>query len=189
MEIILKALQENRICGDPILSQDHFQKYRIEFIQKGITPKSTVGVCVNNSANSLLHILALLDIGAVIVPFPPQNPKSQTEELWHKLRCQFTLDDSGLKKTDIESGFDWPDDLALIMHSSGSTGVPKSIPYGWKRMRTNAQLMMNFLPDQPNLARHVCALSFCTSAGLYNAILFPLLTNGTIIYTPQASAF
>lgn len=125
----------------------------------------------------------------MIVPFPPQNPKSQTEELWHKLRCQFTLDDSGLKKTDIESGFDWPDDLALIMHSSGSTGVPKSIPYGWKRMRTNAQLMMNFLSDQPNLARHVCALSFCTSAGLYNAILVPLLTNGTIIYTPQASAF
>ncbi len=188
-DVFFKSICDGRVVGSPLFTSENFEARCVAFKEQGIKLKTAVGVCVNNTPAALLDMLVLLHLKAVLVPLPPQNPREQTLALWQRLHCEYALEDSGLRKLSDAKNLYWPDDVALIMHSSGSTGIPKSIPYGYKRLQKNAQLMMDFLCDDPKTARHIGAMSYCTSGGFYNAVLTPLFTGGTVIAAPAASAF
>ena len=121
---------------------------------KGIGPGKTVGVCVERTADLVLHLLAVLRTGAAYLPLDPDYPAN---------RIEYMLKDSGanllitspravrklalayhatLLTTDIgdedRGPTDWTppkpraNDIAYLIYTSGSTGQPKGVevPHG-----------------------------------------------------------
>ncbi|MBM3558048.1 MAG: long-chain fatty acid--CoA ligase, partial [Alphaproteobacteria bacterium] len=81
----------------------------------------------------------------------------------------------------------WPETIGWIVHSSGSTGLPKAVPLTVEAVAKNAADTMEIL-GLPGAIRHYGCASHCYTNGLYNSFLVPLLTGGAAMVHPVASA-
>lgn len=116
----------------------------------GIGPESTVGVCLERSADLIVGLSGILKAGGAYLPLDPQYPGA---------RLRFMITDAGVSVVLTQSAFlelfegsadrlvpldrDWPaialcvdtvprqracaENLAYVIYTSGSTGVPKGV--------------------------------------------------------------
>lgn len=116
--------------------------------QNGVTPSSTVAICMHRSADWIIAALGILQTGAAYVPLDPAWPES---------RVRFALEDSGaivlvseaklldepgssiiridpsrdkfaIQKAPTRNEFkSEPESVAYLIYTSGSTGSPKGV--------------------------------------------------------------
>ena len=172
-------------------------------IKKGLTPNTSVGVCLERNIQMLVTILGILKAGANYVPLDPSFPKQ---------RLNFMIDDSQLKfiisTSDLTSYFDYTppvvllflekhwdamlrepdingstqingDTTAYIIYTSGSTGKPKGVQIHHAAL-TNFLLAMQQLPGIKQCDRLLAltTLSFDISC---LELYLPLITGATIV--------
>ncbi|MEU9703321.1 non-ribosomal peptide synthetase [Streptomyces sp. NPDC047981] len=120
----------------------------------GVGPDGRVGICLDRSAELLVAVLGVLKAGGAYVPLDPDYPRQRLATMVAGTSCAVVVSRSGpagsLPAADDEDaapvllldrdeallaaypahrpeGGATPDDLAYIIHTSGSTGAPKPI--------------------------------------------------------------
>lgn len=129
-ELLRPHLTSTSTLGDCEIRLSYQEFYdRIVTLQqelkgKGISAHQLILVETYNTLENLLTLSALMDMGAVVVPFNPAFTPQQREQILARNRYAFLLDASGCHKLKGEVPVA---DLAISngIFTSGSTGTPK----------------------------------------------------------------
>lgn len=108
-------------------------------IQKGIKPGDCVGISHYRSINSIIALLGIIKIRACYVPIDATLPHERKNYIVQNAGIQLFLNERGLANhiaasqtydsRNINNSADG-DDLIYVLHTSGSTGVPKGVCLG-----------------------------------------------------------
>lgn len=81
-----------------------------------------------------------------------------------------------------------PDDLALILFSSGTTGRQKAIPLSFNNLISNIKSFKDVLPISED-SQFLCTSPVWLAHGLYNSFLTALFLKKTVIYSGALNLF
>ncbi|MEK4042675.1 amino acid adenylation domain-containing protein [Paenibacillus sp. FSL H8-0048] len=178
-----------------------------KLIARGIRPNDHVGVIMNRNKHLVVALLAVLKSGAAYVPLDPRYPDSRKNYiLQHSgavaaicengepldVPVQFTLGAADLTADPAASpsSADNPGlpvqgrDLAYIMYTSGSTGMPKGVMIE-HRSAVNLIGWVNRELHMSSRDKGLCVTSVCFDLSVYD--IFGLLAaGGTIVLCPES---
>ncbi|NNC02416.1 amino acid adenylation domain-containing protein [Corallococcus exiguus] len=114
--------------------------------QRGVTPDTAVGLCVDRSLELPVGVLGILKSGAAYCPLDPAYPPERLALMLETSRAKVLvtrrsltsgLPEGGAERLFLEDGLSTPDTaptpaggpdtLAYVIFTSGSTGVPKGV--------------------------------------------------------------
>ncbi|MEU1085679.1 amino acid adenylation domain-containing protein [Streptomyces sp. NPDC005892] len=177
-------------------------------IAAGVGPESSVGMLMGRSPDVVVATLAVIKAGGVYVPLPQGFPAERMRLVMsgthadvllvdpahtgHPLAApaeghQVIVVDGGAGPTDgpdTDPGVpSHPDRLAYIMHTSGSTGVPKGVAVG---QRAVTALARDRRYDGVGDARVLLHSAHAFDASTFETWV-PLLAGGTIVVAPAGA--
>lgn len=147
--------------------------------------RRVLGVSGPNGLETLLCIFSVLAAGGIPAPMPADT------EPGVRARCLAALGAAGLWTGrdgwhPLGGNRQQPEGFELVMHSSGSTGIPKPLAIRLAAMRANARMVADAL-DLGAGDVHIGTFSHCYMSGLYNATILPLATGARCIAVAQVT--
>ncbi|MBZ5673622.1 MAG: non-ribosomal peptide synthetase [Acidobacteriia bacterium] len=160
---------------------------------RGVGPEVLVGLCMEQSLNAVVAILAILKAGGAYVPLDPSLPEHRLEEIASDSKLAIAVTSARFRHrvlagietvcVDRDSGQIaaenrtppaaeiTPDSAAYVLYTSASTGKPKGV-VGIHRSITNGLMTVSYAN------REVCCLNTFLSYGFSLANLFLPLMSG-----------
>ncbi|WP_457033053.1 amino acid adenylation domain-containing protein, partial [Kitasatospora sp. P5_F3] len=172
----------------------------------GVGPESAVGVLQERTADLLVSLLAVLKAGGVYVPLHSGYPAARMRQVMQESGARVLLVDRAGEQRDFPHSAevvvvdaepgpdarDWPDtdpgaaadpdQLAYIMYTSGSTGVPKGSGI---THRDVVHLALDGCWDSGPGSRVLMQAPYAFDISTYE-IWTPLLTGGCVVVAPSA---
>jgi acyl-coenzyme A synthetase/AMP-(fatty) acid ligase len=147
--------------------------------------RRVLGVSGANGIETLLRIFSVLAAGGIPAPMPADSDPAV------RARCLAALGAAGLWTDEdgwraLDANRQQPAGFELVMHSSGSTGVPKPLAIRLAAMRANAAMVAQALDLGPDDV-HIGTFSHCYMSGLYNATILPIATGARSIAVAQVT--
>lgn len=146
--------------------------------------RQVFGIQADNGLDTLLTVFSVLQAGGLPAPFAVGTPPASVEHCLARLNAAALW--NGEEWKTLGGTRRYPPGFELIMHSSGSTGIPKPLAIRLEAMQTNARDVAAALRlGQEDC--HLGTMSHCYMSGLYNATLLPLFTGARSVSAPLAS--
>jgi acyl-coenzyme A synthetase/AMP-(fatty) acid ligase len=153
--------------------------------QPPFLPRRAYGIQAANGVDTLAAICGVFLAGGVPALFPPGMAEDQVQACLSRVQAA-ALYRPAAGWLELGPGGEIPRPVDIIMHSSGSTGVPKSIGIRLEAMRENALDVGKALGLGPD-DTHLGVMSQCYMSGLYNAFALPLVLGGAALSGPVVS--
>jgi amino acid adenylation domain-containing protein len=172
----------------------------------GVKRRDLVAVHLQRSADMVAGLLAILKAGAAYLPLEPEAPPARIALLIENAKPDFVLVDRsapdlalssdsllrieeladrgrGISHTSVEVT---PDDLAYVIHTSGTTGIPKGVEITHRSL-VNALFSFQKVPGFTARDRMlaITTISFDIAA---LELFLPLISGGTVILESRAVA-
>jgi len=151
-----------------------------------VSPRNYIGISAGNAPATLLKTLGCLRADLVPAPLPLDMRPDDKAACYRRLGVAAVMTDDGWRHGD-DPPVPAPDGVDLVMHSSGSTGMPKPLAIFLESMRRNACDVGTLLGIGADDV-HLGSMSHCYMSGLFNATLLPFYTGGTCIPGPLVTA-
>ncbi|KAE8407815.1 hypothetical protein BDV37DRAFT_279601 [Aspergillus pseudonomiae] len=149
----------------------------------GVCPGMFIPFCLEKSKWSVLTILAILRVGGIWVPIDPNTPIGRAREMIEGMGAQFVVASAAqrhkmeqlgprlLVVSDSMASTDaanciplpevHPEDLAMVLFTSGTTGRPKGMQVHHENIATAALAILDMLNiDSTTRALHFASYSF-----------------------------
>ncbi|MFZ9067825.1 MAG: AMP-binding protein [bacterium] len=153
-------------------------------------PKAPIAIFAENSISTLINFFAIWKAGGVVVPLNPKLSSSQKEKLLEQIRPWRVIPSkenqiSGYEKSDF-----LPDEVDLLIATSGSTGFPKLVALSIANFIWSAHGSSENIAVDPNDTWlislplfHVGGMSiiFRTMLAGANAMISPKILDGDFI--------
>ncbi len=155
----------------------------------GGPPEPRIGVALERGLDLPVAFLAVLEAGAVYVPFDPLEPRERLAFLLESARPTAVLTRESLPA--LHAGAPEPgeprggDDLAYVLHTSGSTGRPKGAMVTHRGLLNHLCAKIADLGLAPH-SRVAQTASPCFDISIWQ-LLAPLLAGGTVEIVPDAT--
>ena len=153
----------------------------VNYLPKCSVPRAAYGITAPNGTSTLMQIFSVLESGGIPVPFPYGTSEKVIRNCLGHLSARALWDEKGWHI--LGKGRQLPEGFDLIMHSSGSSGVPKPLAIRFEAMRRNAFDVADALQLGPDDI-HLGTMSQCYMSGLYNAVMLPLFLGSQSISSP-----
>ncbi len=208
------------ICGAHELSYEDLGVRADALAQRlrasGAAPNRCVGILLDRSAESIVSLLAVAKSGAAYVFLSPDSPATRLAQQIAESDTQFVVTsaayapllpptvnatvldhpaEDGLEVADAPVERVAPDDLAYVLFTSGSTGIPKGVTVTHANLVHYVRAISRVFADVPAVQRgdglaplagwHF-ALASALSADLGNTALFPALCSGGTLHVLPA---
>ncbi len=167
----------------------------------GVQQNTLVPVCIERSLDMMVAVIAILKAGGAYVPIDPEFPEKRITHIINEIEPVMMLTSKANKElitglghfiiieidgenelinqqpaTNLQS-FNQPDDLAYLLYTSGSTGVPKGV-------KMPGKALVNLLHWQEkqftNKQRHVLQFASLTFDVSFQEIFSTLCFGGTL---------
>ncbi|MCC6810656.1 MAG: amino acid adenylation domain-containing protein, partial [Deltaproteobacteria bacterium] len=170
-------------------------------IERGVAPKTLVGLCLERSRESVIAALAILKAGGAYVPLDASYPRARLEYMLDDARLHSVISTTrivtelGLGASALKIDEAWPDidrqpatnpgkrassgDLAYVIYTSGSTGQPKGVEIEHRALMNLVRWhQQTYAIDADTRMTMVASLGF--DASVWET--WPYLTCGAALY-------
>ncbi len=169
-----------------------------EIIKHTSGENKTVALCIEQSLEMIVGMLAILKAGCAYLPIDPEYPEQRIDYVLNDADTELVLTQSHLKtrftsfsnpvidienvEVKTESQVVLPkvkeNDIAYIIYTSGSTGKPKGVPVSHKNIINSTSGRLNFYEENPSSFLLMSSISFDSSKA---GIFWTLCTGGKLV--------
>jgi amino acid adenylation domain-containing protein len=168
-----------------------------KLLDLGLKKNDFVGLYINRSVEMVVGIIAILKAGGAYLPLDPNYPEERIGFMKEDAGCDFILStqellDSDRDFVDINGYYDEQtenmlpkltrDDLAYIIYTSGSSGIPKGVPISHGNLLYSTQSRFHFYGEHPGTFMLLSSFSFDSSVA---GIFWTLCSGGTLLLPPE----
>ena len=181
-----------KFSGTAILCEDRAVDYR-EFdaatdhvaallAGRGIGPGSVVAVRMERSEKLILALFAIFKTGAALMPLDMDLPNQRFQDIHAMLSISVTISDEMMDEllkaapggaTPATAG---PDDLAIILYTSGSSGKPKLVCHDQYSQALSSDIFPGDAVRRGIACREIDTVVAKTSVNYCSAYIFELMT-------------
>jgi amino acid adenylation domain-containing protein len=172
-------------------------------ISKGVEPEDLIPVCLDNSANLIVALLAVLKAGGAYVPIDPEFPKDRISYIINDCQSKALITSgahikkiAGGPETDIidldshSQIIDWlpgentdvaisTKNLAYVIYTSGTTGIPNGVMIEHQSVVNNLLWSKEYLKTTPSDIV-LQKTTFCFDVSVWE-IFWPLITGASLV--------
>ncbi len=144
----------------------------------GVGRGDIVGICMPGSVDAVIAIQAVLRAGAAFTPIDPEYPEDRQRHIRDDADLKLVLTElpASTGATNV-SGHPSLDDLAYLLYTSGSTGLPKGVPITHRGLAEYLAFAVDsYVGDGP--APTVALFSSLSFDLTITSLFLPLLTGG-----------